>query len=130
MKKTISYKSIFVSDGQKDSMQFKTVGEYLSGDKTVIRLVHEDLRMQISYKGKDIWLMNNDSLLHLNEDVMIENDYRVAYGSVVLITKVLMFEKDESHMKLKYELYQSDVLVSTVYILLGMSDVDEDIVVN
>ena len=130
MKKVINYKSIFVTDGQKDSMQFKTVGEYIESDKTFIRFEHDDLRMQIAYKNSDIYLKNNNSMLHLNSEVMIENDYNLAYGSVVLVTKVLLFEADENHLKLKYELYQADTLVSTVYILMTMSDEEAEISVN
>jgi hypothetical protein len=130
MKKIINYKSIFVSDGQTDSMKFKVIGDYIVNEKTMIRLSHEDLRMQIAYKDKDIWLKNNDSMLHLNVDMMIENDYKVAYGRFILVTKVIMFEADESHLKLKYELYQADTLVSTVYILMSMSDIDEQILVS
>ena len=126
----INYKSIFVSDGQKDSMQFKTVGEYIVSEKTMIRLEHEDIRMQIAYKEKDIWLKNNDSMLHLNVDMMVENDYKVAYGSFTLVTKVLMFVANESQLKLKYELYQGDSLVSTVYILMSLSNIDEEILVS
>lgn len=130
MKKIINYKSIFVSDGQTDSMKFKVIGDYIVNEKTMIRLSHEDLRMQIAYKDKDIWLKNNDSMLHLNVDMMIENDYKVAYGRFILVTKVIMFEADESHLKLKYELYQADTLVSTVYILMSISDIDEQILVS
>ena len=130
MKKMINYKSIFVSDGQKDTMQFKVLGEYIENDKTMIRFSHEDLHVQIAYKDEDIYLKNNDSMLHLNKDVIVENDYKVAYGSFILKTKVLMFEANDSHMKLKYELYQQDILVSTVYILIGMSDIDEELVIN
>ena len=130
MKKIINYKSIFVSDGQTDSMKFKAIGDYIVNEKTMIRLSHEDLRMQIAYKDKDIWLKNNDSMLHLNVDMMIENDYKVAYGRFILVTKVIMFEADESHLKLKYELYQADTLVSTVYILMSISDMDEQILVS
>lgn len=130
MKKTINYKSIFVNDGQKDSMQFKVIGEYIVSDKTMIRLEHEEMRMQIAYKNSDIYLKNNNSMLHLNTDIMVENNYTLAYGSVILVTKVLLFEADESHLKLKYELYQSDALVSTVYILMSMSDVEEEMIVS
>ena len=129
-KKMINYKSIFVSDGQKDTMQFKVIGEYIENEKTMIRFSHEDLHVQIAYKNDDIYLKNNDSLLHLNKDVMIENDYKVAYGSFVLKTKVLMFEANDSHIKLKYELYQQNTLVSTVYILVGMSDIEEEMLIN
>ena len=130
MKKVINYKSIFVTDGDKDSMQFKTVGDYSVNDKTHIRLQHEDLRMQIAYKNSDIYLKNNNSMLHLNSEIMVENNYNLAYGSVVLVTKVLLFEADDNHLKLKYELYQADTLVSTVYILMTMSDEEEEISVN
>ena len=88
MKKMINYKSIFVSDGQKDTMQFKVLGEYIENDKRLIRFSHEDLHIQIAYKNEDIYLKNNHSLLHLNKDVMIENDYKVAYGSFVFSTKL------------------------------------------
>ena len=130
MKKMINYKSIFVSDDQKDTMHFKVEGEYIEKEKTMIRFSHEDLHIQIAYKNDDIWLKNNDSLLHLNRGIMIENDYKVAYGSFTLITKVLLFEANENHLKLKYELYQQDTLVSTVYILVGMSDIDEEMLIS
>ena len=130
MKKMINYKSIFVSDDQKDTMHFKVEGEYIEKEKTMIRFSHDDLHIQIAYKDDDIYLKNNDSMLHLNKDIMVENDYKVAYGSFVLVTKVLLFEANESHLKLKYELYQKDTLVSTVYILVSMSDIEEELVVN
>ena len=130
MKKMINYKSIFVSDDQKDTMQFKVLGDYIENEKTMIRFSHDDLHIQIAYKDDDIYLKNNDSMLHLNKDIMVENDYKVAYGSFVLVTKVLLFETNESHLKLKYELYQKDTLVSTVYILVSMSDIEEEMVVN
>ena len=81
--------------------------------------------IDISYNQDEIILKYGQSCLKLNLHKEIWNQYQLPYGQAILKTKVCLFEANDHHIKLKYELYDQQSFISTVYILITMSSMEE-----
>lgn len=117
------YKAIFKQGEDTESMEVKSKGFYITGEKTRITLDINDKLVDISYHDRQITLRNGNSvlLLHLDKDVW--NQYEVPYGHIQLKTRTCFFEVNDRSLKLKYELYDQSSLISSVYIMIQMKDI-------
>ncbi len=59
-------------------------------------------------------------MLKFDFDKEVWNQYQLPYGLVPLKTKLLKFEANEDRIKMKYDLYDQNGLISTAYILITM----------
>ena len=116
----IHYKAIFVQDGQKDVVEYKEKGTYEIGDKHCISFVHDGIKIKITYDDIHVELKQGSSVLLLNRDHDVWNDYQLMYGTVTLRVKVCHLEVMDDSLKLKYELYDLNGLISSVYIIVTM----------
>lgn len=123
--KLIQYKAIFKQDGETETVQYKAKGIYKTGEKTILRFDIPENTIDISYKGHKICLKYGQSILNLDLQKDIWNQYQLPYGSVLLKTKVERFEANGQRIKLKYHLYDQQSLISTVYILITIDSLEE-----
>jgi hypothetical protein len=119
-KKQIIYKSIFINGDNKETVELKVEGKVYQGDTTIISFKTDDFLCELSYNDQHIILKNNQSQLRLVKNQRVKNLYKVPYGEVLLETKLLNFKFNENHLGIKYELYDNDYLISTVYITINM----------
>jgi hypothetical protein len=118
--KQIIYKSIFINGDNKETVELKVEGKVYQGDTTIISFKTDDFLCELSYNDQHIILKNNQSQLRLVKNQRVKNLYKVPYGEVLLETKLLNFKFNENHLGIKYELYDNDYLISTVYITINM----------
>lgn len=123
--KMIQYKAIFKQDGQTDTVQYQAKGIFQQGEKTRLRFDIPENTIDISYSHHKICLKNGHSVLNLDLEKDIWNQYQLPYGNVLLKTKVKRFEANHQHIKLTYELYDQQSLISTVYILITMTSLED-----
>lgn len=121
-KKHVQYKAIFKQDDQTDTVQYQSVGIYKKEEKTSLSFHTDEYTIVISYHDSQIRLQHGQSTLNFDLEKEIWNQYQLPYGTVPLKTKVCLFEANDIHIKLKYELYDYQSLVTTVYILITMSE--------
>lgn len=118
--KRIHYKSIFKQDGHNDTIEYKTNGIVCIDEDTHIQFQDKDVNIYIKYGEFGVMLKNGDSCLYFDYEKEKWNEYKLPYGSVSLKTKLLSFEANEDRIKMKYELYDTSALISTVYILITL----------
>ncbi len=117
MKSKVYYKAIFVSGDDKQSIQYIEEGHYkYHNDKHIVNFRHDDLHIKIKYDTKEVELINNASTLRMIKDQEVFNQYKSDYGYIDLKTNIVKIEADEHMLKLIYELYNNNELVSTVYL--------------
>jgi uncharacterized beta-barrel protein YwiB (DUF1934 family) len=125
-RKSIHYKAIFKQDNQIDTIEYKAVGTYHDGEKRRLSFQSEGHTIDIVYDEQRITLKHDQSTLLLNKDKVVWSDYQLPYGQVQLCTKVKKFDVHHHHFQLKYELYDHQSLISTVYIYITMLPFVED----
>lgn len=118
--KHIHYKTIFKQDGQSETIEYKAKGVLHIGEISQLSFNTPEGTIDIRYGEKGISLMHGVSRLNFEYDKEVWNQYQLPYGSVTLKTKLLKFEANEKHIKMKYELYDQGGLISTAYILITM----------
>lgn len=116
----IRYKAVFLQDNRKETVEYKEKGMYKDGEKKCISFTTQGNKIEITYDEKRITLKQGDSILKMHRDKEIWNEYLLPYGSVQLKTKVLMYSASHDALKLKYELYDFNGLLMSVYILITM----------
>ncbi len=123
--KYIQYKAIFKQNGETETIQYHANGIFHQGKKTSLKFDIPENTIDISYNQDEIILKYGQSCLKLNLHEEIWNQYQLPYGQAILKTKVCLFEANDHHIKLKYELYDQQSFISTVYILITMSSMEE-----
>lgn len=118
--KKIIYKSVFKSGNDKETVEYKETGMIKRGEKTTISFRSGEQMIEISYDEHEVILKNNQSILRLKEGKDVLNEYQLPYGTVLLKTRMLNHKFKEDHFQLKYELYDNNFLISTVYIVINM----------
>lgn len=123
--KLIQYKAIFKQDGDTETVQYQARGIFKSGKKTCLKFDVPENTIDISYDKHMICLKHGQSVLNLDLQKEVWNQYQLPYGHVLLKTRVLLFEANDQHIKLKYDLYDQQAIISTVYILITMSPLED-----
>lgn len=118
--KNIHYKSIFKQDGQSETIEYKSKGILHVGQKTQLSFDTKEGTIEITYGKEGIILKHGISMLKFDFDKEVWNQYQLPYGLVPLKTKLLKFEANEDRIKMKYDLYDENGLISTAYILITM----------
>lgn len=118
--KYIKYKSIFKNGNDKETVELSGNGILEIGEKIHISFKSEGTLIDIDYSGEEVLLKSNQSKLRLVKGRMILNEYQLPYGTTLLKTKMIDCKYKENHFSLKYELYDSTTLISTVYIVVNM----------
>ena len=118
--KNIHYKSIFKQDGQSETIEYKSKGILHVGQKTQLSFDTKEGTIEITYGKEGIILKHGISMLKFDFDKEVWNQYQLPYGLVPLKTKLLKFEANEDRIKMKYDLYVQNGLISTAYILITM----------
>lgn len=118
--KHIHYKAIFKQDGQQETMEYKVNGivDLQSKDKTWIHFQSQEGIVQIIYDQQEVTLQHGESVLLLKKHEDVHNVYQLPYGQVHLTTRLLKLEANEQRMQMKYELYDQQGLLSTVYVMV------------
>lgn len=116
----IKYKSIFISGNDKETVEYKSEGIVETGDNVRISFNAEGNHIEVIYSDKEVILKNNQSQLKLVNDRMVLNEYQLPYGTTLLKTKLLNVKYSTSSLNLKYELYDSTSLISSVYIIINI----------
>lgn len=124
-RKSIKYKAIFKQDGNTETIEYNAQGILHKGDMNCLSFQTKENTIDIRYGNDEICLKNNDSLLHFHLNNEIWNDYKLPYGSIPLRTKVLLFETNDNHIKMKYELYDQSSLITTAYLLISIRPLEE-----
>ena len=123
--KYIQYKAIFKQDGETETIQYQANGLSHKGKKTCLKFDIPENTIDISYGEDEICLKHGQSCLKLNVNKDIWNQYQLPYGQALLKTRVCLFEANDHRIKLKYELHDQQSLISTVYIFITMTTVEE-----
>lgn len=118
--KQIHYKAIFKSYGQSETVEYKAKGILHKDKQTHLTFDTENETIHIIYDENRIELKHGNSSLCFQFDKETWNQYQLPYGSVRLKTKLLKFEADDECLKMKYELYDQESLISTVYVYVTM----------
>lgn len=118
--KYIHYKSIFKQGDQNETIEYKSKGivSYQNGAHIHFETEHGPIHIQ--YDDHEVVLKNGESRLMFHDQKDVWNDYKLPYGSLSLKTKLLSFEASEERIKMKYELYDAQGCISTVYILIRL----------
>lgn len=120
MKKVIKvkYRSIFKYENHQEVIKFDEKG-YLEENENhqVISFINDKL-IKVEIKKDEIVLYHGTSVLRLvlGEDIL--NDYATEYGVFSLKTRLIHYELGNT-IKIKYELYDGDNLISQVYMMLS-----------
>lgn len=120
MKKVIKvkYRSIFKYENHQEVIKFDEKG-YLEENENhqVISFINDKL-IKVEIKKDEIVLYHGTSVLRLvlGEDIL--NDYATEYGVFSLKTRLIHYEVGNT-IKIKYELYDGDNLISQVYMMLS-----------
>ena len=120
--KRIQYHAIFHYEDHSDHIHYDTIASYHKGKKTTLSFHIPEMDIVLSYQDNQIDLKNNQSFLKLDLNQETYNHYRTPYGDILLKIKTLLFEANDQHIKLKYELYDQSQLLNTVYILITLKD--------
>ncbi len=115
---SIRYKMMFKYDYGNETCEYKAKGILLHGKNTTLSFECEAGTIEVIYNQKEVILNHGKSKLAFYYDKERWNDYYVQYGSIKLKTKLLMFEANDSMIKMKYELYDQSGLLSTSYMLI------------
>lgn len=118
--KQIHYKAIFKQDHDQHKIEYKAKGLFHQDQKTSLDFDTPEGHIQISYDDQEVHLQHGNSLLKFHKEKPLWNQYQLPYGSVALKTKLLKFQNNQDSMKMKYELYDQQGLISTVYIMVTM----------
>lgn len=120
MKKTIklNYKSIFKYEEHQETIKYSGLGYLEKGIDYDIISYQDEKKIKLVLKKNEINLYNGNSVLKLvkNEDVI--NHYQTDYGVIELKIRLISYENGET-IKIRYELYDGESLISHVYILLN-----------
>lgn len=122
--KRIHYKSIFKTDDQSETIEYKAQGIVYIDKDTHIQFKAEENLIDIIYNIDKVVLKHNHSILELSKDKDVWNQYQLSYGSVALKTRLILLETTQDRIKIKYELYDEVALISTVYILITLLPCD------
>ncbi|MCD8028183.1 MAG: DUF1934 domain-containing protein [Erysipelotrichaceae bacterium] len=109
----VHYKAIFVTDNDKDTIEYKEIGKLEKNNLSFNNI-------NIYYDDYKIILKNGSSslLFHYYKDTY--NQYDVGYGKVNMTTRLLKFTKNDHTIKMKYQLLDHGDIITTVYILVEM----------
>ncbi|MGM9953955.1 MAG: hypothetical protein ACI32Q_11360 [Intestinibaculum porci] len=127
MRKKIYYKAVFDYGSHKESLTYEELGDYsFENNFHVVRFTTKDGAMRLQYNEEEVILHHDASHLLFSVAQEIDNDYSSAHGMIPLRTKVEKLSGDDQTLKFIYCLYQGEMLVSHVYIMMRMSDLSED----
>ena len=108
----------FKYDSHQETIKFDTNG-YLkntSNGKTISFKGDKEIKIEIMLDK--VILHNGKSVLHLVLNDEIVNEYETDYGVVLLKTKLISYQY-ENPLKLRYELYDGNNLISSVYLMVS-----------
>lgn len=127
MRKKIYYKAVFDYGSHKESLSYEELGDYAFRDGFHhIRFTTKDGAMYLAYNEEEVILHHDDSHLMFSIAQEIDNDYQSAQGIIPLRTHIEKLQGDARTLKFVYCLYQGDMLVSHVYLMMRIHDVSED----
>lgn len=118
--KHVHYKIIFKQDGKSETIEYKSDGIIDYNHKTHLSFETQDGTIDLSFDENEIILKHGESLLRFLYDKELWNEYKLPYGSVSLKTKLISFTASEKHIKMKYELYDQNGLISTAYVFITL----------
>lgn len=120
----INYKAIFKYQAHKETILYNEKGTYVEeNNKKSIIFDTKEQHLEIHLLEKTIFLQNNHTKLRLEKDKKIRNTYQSEYGTMELITKLVTFENKET-IKIKYQLFDQEELLSEVYILITIKKME------
>ncbi len=120
IQKKIVYKSVFQSEESKDIVKLEGIGNVIYNDMIRISFQDKGSVIEIRYSDEKLVLKNNESVLHFKRNKMVLNRYQMMYGEVFFKTKLLQLKYSDDFVGIKYELYDDNGLISTVYITINM----------
>lgn len=118
--KKIIYKSVFKSDQQKEVIEYKEEGKITQGRLREISFQTNGHVISIHHDDHQVILSHDGSTLHLLKDKLIQNQYKLYDYEVSLTTKLINLVVRDDFLGIKYELYDGNGLISTVYITINM----------
>ncbi len=106
-----------VSEGNKDSVEYNVTGviQQKNGLERIVFTNQQKVEFEISYDKTTLQLRQNQSFLKMDLHQLVYNLYDTPYGKIELNAKLLKLEKKSNILNIKYELYQGDYHVSTIY---------------
>ena len=125
MKKHFSYKAIFTSNGQKEKVEMEADGSYFSSPYRIL-FNYQQTHIEIEVNSKNILLKNNDSLLNLNTEQVVFNNYKLPYGYTHFKSRVDLLEYNEDYLHLKYTLFDDVSEITQAYIIITIKDILEN----
>lgn len=126
-RKKIYYRCVFDYGSHKDSISYQELGSYERENRDhLVRFHTKDGAMVLRYNDEEVYLTHDDSHLMFAVNQMIENEYKTGQGGIPLKTEVQSIDGNEDRLKFIYSLYQGENLVSHVYMMVRMEDLDED----
>lgn len=120
----VNYKAIFKYPEHKETISYKERGYFQNIDNTKsIVFDSGENHIEIHIKQHEVQLKNNYTTIRLVKERKIINQYQSEYGMMELITKLILLE-DGDTIKIKYQLFDHQTMISEVYILITMKVLD------
>ena len=114
----IKYRTIFKYEEHQEVVKFDEKGYLEKLEDCQVISFKGDSLIKIKLRQDEVVLHNGDSILRLALDCDVLNDYQTEFGSVSLTTRLVQYEIGNT-IKIKYELYDGNSLVSNVYMMLS-----------
>lgn len=120
----VNYKAIFKYPEHKETISYKEKGYFQHVNNTkIITFDSEQDHIEIHLSKQEVHLKNNHTTIRLVKDRKILNQYQSEYGVMELITKLILLE-DGNTIKIKYQLFDYQSMISEVYILITTKALD------
>lgn len=123
-KKKIKYKSIFKYPEHQETLSYEAIGSIEIGESHHIRFKDQDILFNLTIKGDQAILKNNDNTILLMKDVITTNEYNTPYGTCMIQCKLKSIEINTGY-KIVYDIVDQDEVVSSVYIMIRYFNVEE-----
>lgn len=114
----VKYRSVFKYDNHQETIKFDTNGYLKTTSNGKMISFKGDKEIKIEIMLDKVILHSGKSMLHLVLNDEIVNEYETDYGVVLLKTKLISYQY-ENPLKLRYELYDGNNLISSVYLMVS-----------
>lgn len=122
----IKYRSVMVSGDCKESVDHYVNGtiHHNDGCEHIFFTSKEGVNFEFVLTDHELTLKQNQSELKLHKENIISNMYTTPYGQLALNTKLLLLEKKDNFIKIKYELYQEQECISKIYMQIAYFEIN------
>ena len=122
----ILYKSIFKYEDHNETLTYEERGTLTQDqEQFIIAFKVNNERIEIHHSDSYVTLKHGPALLAFSLHEPMTSPYPLAHGVVDLTGKVISLKSREDSLHFVYELYDHEVLLSTVYLMVRLLPVEE-----